>query len=101
MDDDDIGPGSLIVPTKKFYEDREREKVAQWMVANGFATGHGDTIEALLGELKYQIDGIRAAQLPKGTIAVFDGDLVPAGWALLEALHVYDKVVRVRCQKSN
>lgn len=35
---------------------QEREKVAEWMIANGWATGHGDTTEDLLHELKWQID---------------------------------------------
>jgi hypothetical protein len=33
----------------------EREKVAHWMMTNGFATGHGDTIEDLLSELGGQL----------------------------------------------
>ena len=33
----------------------EREKVAAWMIARGYATGHGDTIEDLLNELDWQI----------------------------------------------
>jgi hypothetical protein len=33
----------------------EREKVAQWMMQHGYATGHGDTIEDLLAELDWQI----------------------------------------------
>ena len=33
----------------------EREKVAQWMIEKGYATGHGDTIEDLLAELEWQI----------------------------------------------
>ena len=33
----------------------EREKVAAWMMQQGYATGHGDTIEDLLNELDWQI----------------------------------------------
>ena len=33
----------------------EREKVAQWMIERGFATGHGDSIEDLLKELEWQV----------------------------------------------
>jgi hypothetical protein len=33
----------------------ERNKIAAWMMANGYATGHGDTTEDLLGELGWQI----------------------------------------------
>jgi len=33
----------------------ERNKLAQWMIAKGYATGHGDTVEDLLQELEWQI----------------------------------------------
>lgn len=33
----------------------EREKVAQWMISRGYATGHGDTVEELLKELEWQV----------------------------------------------
>jgi hypothetical protein len=32
-----------------------REKLAEWMVERGYATGHGDSIEDLLQELDWQI----------------------------------------------
>jgi hypothetical protein len=35
--------------------DAEREKLAAWMMRQGYATGHGDTIEDLLKELEWQI----------------------------------------------
>ena len=39
----------------KMAVEAEREKVAAWMMARGYATGHGDTIEDLLNELEWQI----------------------------------------------
>jgi hypothetical protein len=33
----------------------QREKLAHWMRSMGYATGHGDTVEDLLGELRTQI----------------------------------------------
>ena len=33
----------------------DKEKLAQWMMAHGYATGHGDTIEDLLVELDIEI----------------------------------------------
>ena len=33
----------------------EREKVAVWMMARGYATGHGDSVEDLLQELDWQV----------------------------------------------
>ena len=37
----------------------EREKVAKWMIENGFATGHGDLLENLLKQLTWQIAELR------------------------------------------
>lgn len=34
----------------------QREKVARWMIANGYTTGNGEKITDLLEELKWQID---------------------------------------------
>jgi hypothetical protein len=34
----------------------ERNKVASWMMAQGYATGHGDTTEDLLKELEWQVE---------------------------------------------
>ena len=36
--------------------DAERNKLAAWMMAQGYSTGHGDNIEDLLKELEWQID---------------------------------------------
>jgi cell division inhibitor SulA len=33
----------------------ERNKVAAWMMAQGYATGHGETMEGLLKELEWQV----------------------------------------------
>jgi hypothetical protein len=35
------------------------EVVAQWMLAHSFATGHGDTLQDLLGELSWQVTELR------------------------------------------
>jgi hypothetical protein len=40
----------------------ERNKVAAWMMAQGYATGHGDTMEGLLEELEREI-GFKRAEL--------------------------------------
>ena len=34
----------------------EKETVANWMMAHGFATGHGDSVADMLIELAWQID---------------------------------------------
>ena len=36
--------------------DAERNKLADWMIERGYATGHGDSIEKLLEELEWQIE---------------------------------------------
>jgi len=33
----------------------DKEKLAQWMIRSGYATGHGDSVEDLLQELDWQI----------------------------------------------
>jgi hypothetical protein len=37
----------------------QTEKVAAWMSEQGFATGHGDTLEDLLKELTWQVKSLR------------------------------------------
>lgn len=36
-----------------------REELANWMIAEGFATGHGDSFKDLLRELDWQIQELR------------------------------------------
>jgi hypothetical protein len=38
----------------------ERNKLASWMIAQGYATGHGETMEGLLEELEQEIGFDRA-----------------------------------------
>jgi hypothetical protein len=38
----------------------DKERLAAWMMREGFATGHGDTAEQLLGELSWQVAEIKA-----------------------------------------
>jgi hypothetical protein len=40
----------------------ERNKLASWMMEQGYATGHGDTIEGLLEELEREV-GFKRAEL--------------------------------------
>ena len=44
-----------IMDFAKLVAAAEREKVAAWMRARSYATGHGDTIEDLLKELEWQV----------------------------------------------
>lgn len=44
----------------------ERNKLAAWMIARGYATGHGDTTEDLLRELEWQIAESWTNALVKG-----------------------------------
>jgi hypothetical protein len=39
-----------------FVAATERNKLAAWMMSQGYATGHGDTVEDLLEELEWQIE---------------------------------------------
>ena len=48
--------GAYLMPSPK-------EQLAQWMIKQGFATGHGDTMADMLGELEWQIeDRVTAAR---------------------------------------
>jgi hypothetical protein len=38
---------------------RECEKLANWMIDHGFATGHGDNMEDLLKELSWQVKELK------------------------------------------
>ena len=37
----------------------DKEKVAVWMIQNGFATGHGDNLDDLLQEMTWQIKELK------------------------------------------
>jgi hypothetical protein len=41
----------------------DRTKLADWMIENGLATGHGDSIDDLLRELSWQIKELRRREL--------------------------------------
>jgi hypothetical protein len=49
------GDGRTGQELQREAREAEREKVAQWMMQRGYATGHGDTTEDLLQELDWQI----------------------------------------------
>ncbi len=57
---------------------QEREKIAAWMIYNGYATGHGDTIEDLLLELKGEI--IKKERKACAEIAKRDADDFYTRW---------------------
>jgi hypothetical protein len=44
----------------------ERNKLAAWMTAQGYATGHGDTMEQLLEELSVEIREKANTHQPEG-----------------------------------
>ena len=46
----------LIAHFAALVADAERNKLAAWMMRQGYATGHGDTVEDLLKELDWQIE---------------------------------------------
>ena len=49
----------LFGPSPEELEIIVREAVAAWMIEQGFATGHGDTLDDLLWELVAQAKGKR------------------------------------------
>jgi len=58
----------------------ERNKVASWMMAQGYATGHGDTTEDLLQELGTEIEAKIAAER-EACAKVCDGEATIEGIA--------------------
>jgi hypothetical protein len=55
-DNDIVVVGEAVYALCQIVAAAERKKVAAWMMAKGYATGHGDTTEDLLKELAWQID---------------------------------------------
>ena len=51
----DVNPYAILQNARIIEARPEQEKVASWMQAQGYATGHGDTIEGLLKELEWQV----------------------------------------------
>ena len=52
---DFLTPDEFLVALATKAAEVEREKVAKWMIQQGYATGHGDTTEGLLAELEWQV----------------------------------------------
>jgi hypothetical protein len=48
---------------------RTRKKLAEWMLENSFATGHGETFEDLLDELSWQIAEVRQREENRKALA--------------------------------
>jgi hypothetical protein len=53
---------SVIERLVQLVQAAERNKLAAWMIAQGYATGHGDTTEDLLEELEREV-GFKRAEL--------------------------------------
>jgi hypothetical protein len=53
---------SVIKRLVQLVQAAERNKVAAWMIAQGYATGHGETMEGLLEELEREV-GFKRAEL--------------------------------------
>lgn len=47
----------------------QRLPVAQWMIERGYATGHGDTVEEMLGELVLHLRDERTEELKTAFVA--------------------------------
>jgi aminopeptidase N len=57
--EDELATLRTQLTTAHRERDEAREKVAAWMIAHSFATGHGDTIDDLLAELSGHIKSER------------------------------------------
>ena len=61
----------------------ERNKLAAWMMRQGYATGHGDSTEDLLKELEWQIaerEREECAKVCEGIDTEYEGQDVLATW---------------------
>jgi hypothetical protein len=78
----------------------EKEILAHWMIRHDYATGHGDTIEDLLDELKWQIAERfeRAAAAEREECAKLMGELTCMGNAK-ECFEVAATYIRARGQE--
>ncbi|MDE2471081.1 MAG: hypothetical protein KGL35_20635 [Bradyrhizobium sp.] len=56
------GPRGLTDWKIEPYDNASSEQVARWMISNGYATGHGETIEDMLAELEAQAKERGAAE---------------------------------------
>jgi hypothetical protein len=52
-----MGPRPLDL--KQLMPMTDRETLADWMMRNGFSTGHGETLDDLLSELSWQVEELR------------------------------------------
>ena len=63
----------------------EREKLAAWIMRQGYATGHGDTVEDLLKELEWQI-AEREREACAKVVEDYCGSWDDEGYALAAAI---------------
>jgi len=63
----------------------EREKLAAWMMSQGYTTGHGDTIEDLLVELEWQVRESEREECAK-VVEDYCGAWDDKGYALAAAI---------------
>ena len=78
------------------YTTTAREKVAKWMMGQGYATGHGDTIEDLLKELEWQV--AEREREACASVLETDGDAEGNG-PISTALRVRAAIIRSRGAK--
>jgi len=71
----------------------EREKVAQWMMDKGYATGHGDSIEDLVTEIEWQV----AERERNACSKVVEDTLEP--WLINEYIVKTTEAIRARGEK--
>ena len=77
----------------------DKEKVAQWMIQQGYATGHGDTVEDLLKELEWQIAENWTNALVKGVEGEREACAKFVDHILREGGETYGDAIRARGEK--
>lgn len=74
----------------------ERNKLAQWMMARGYATGHGETVEDLLQELEWQIAENWTRGMVNGVQAEREAILQMSAATWFKTQADYDAAIRAR-----
>lgn len=64
--------------------------IANWMMQQGYATGHGDTVEDLLKELEWQVQE-REREACAKVVEQYTGAWDDKGYALAQAIRARGK----------
>lgn len=88
----------------RYGRDLATAKLSNWMIANGFATGHGDKFDDLLNELTWQVVELReAVEKERAACASLadDGAYYTNDERAEEMARILGKLIRARGQEPS